>query len=111
MAASYTTLQIPTPTAERVFRLSLFFLLLISVSIVATTGKLDGFSSLCALLLVMGKGFRLWMGKPAELTARPATFLVIAYLFSARSMTLAAIDAGFAVGQFVLFGIVFALIG
>jgi transglutaminase-like putative cysteine protease len=81
MAASYSTLQLPTATAERVFRLSLFFLLLISVSIVATTGKLDGFSSLCALLLVMGKGFRLWMGKPAELSARPATFLVIAYLF------------------------------
>ncbi|HME12819.1 MAG TPA: DUF3488 and transglutaminase-like domain-containing protein, partial [Candidatus Acidoferrum sp.] len=81
MATSQTFPQIPAPTAERVFRLSLFFLLLISVSIVATTGKLDGFSSLCALLLVLCKGLRLWLGKPAELGARPATFLVIGYLF------------------------------
>jgi transglutaminase-like putative cysteine protease len=81
MAAAPTFTQDPTPTPERVFRLSLFFLLLISVSIVATTGKLDAFSSVCAVLLVMCKGFRLWLGKPAELNARPATLLVIAYLF------------------------------
>jgi transglutaminase-like putative cysteine protease len=80
MAASPTLTLVPTPVPERVFRLSLFFLLLISVSIVATTGKLDVFSSLAALLLVMYKGFRMWVGKPAELGARPATFLVIGYL-------------------------------
>ena len=65
MAASPTLTLVPTPVPERVFRLSLFFLLLISVSIVATTGKLDVFSSLAALLLVMYKGFRMWVGKPA----------------------------------------------
>jgi hypothetical protein len=80
MAASYTVPQIPAPTPERVFRLSLFFLLLISVSIVATTGKLDVFSSVVAVFAVMCKGVRLWLGRPAELRARPATFLVIAYL-------------------------------
>jgi len=80
MAASPTIAQLPAPLPERVFRLSLFFLLLISVSIVATTGKLDGFSSVCAVVLVLCKGFRLWLGKPAELGPRPATFLVIAYL-------------------------------
>src|SRR5271168_4071925 len=79
-AASQTVPQVPAPLAERFFRLSLFFLLLTSVSIVATTGKLDPFSSVFAVAAVMCKGVRLWMGKPAELSARPATFLVIVYL-------------------------------
>jgi hypothetical protein len=79
-AASQTVPQVPAPLAERFFRLSMFFLLLTSVSIVATTGKLDPFSSMFAVAAVMCKGVRLWMGKPAELSPRPATFLVIVYL-------------------------------
>jgi hypothetical protein len=79
-ASVHPALQPPAPLPERFFRLSLFFLLLISVSIVATTGKLDMFSSVLAVSLVMVKGIRLWMGKEHELGPRPATILVLAYL-------------------------------
>jgi hypothetical protein len=40
-----------------------------------------------------------------------APCMVVAYLFAARSMTLAAIDAGFAVAQFVLYGVIFYAAG
>jgi hypothetical protein len=80
MAASTTIPHLPTPPAERFFRLSLFFLLLVSVSTLATTGKLDVFSSALAIAAMFYKGARLWASKPAELTPRNATFLVIGYL-------------------------------
>src|ERR1700723_1407722 len=80
MAASHSVPYLPSPPAERFFRLSLFFLLFISVATLATTGKLDAISSLGALVLMSIKGVRLWSGKPTELTTRGATFLVIGYL-------------------------------
>ncbi|MEO8803628.1 MAG: DUF1761 domain-containing protein [Rudaea sp.] len=40
-----------------------------------------------------------------------APCMVIVYLFAARSTTLAAIDAGYAVAQFVAFGVVFFALG
>src|SRR5271156_305058 len=80
MAASTSVPYLPTPPAERFFRLSLFFLLLVSVATLATTGKLDVFSSVIAIAAMFYKGVRLWASKPAELSARNATFLVIAYL-------------------------------
>ncbi len=80
MAASTSVPYLPTPPAERFFRLSLFFLLFVSVATLATTGKLDAFSSVIAVAAMLYKGVRLWASKPAELTPRNATFLVIAYL-------------------------------
>jgi transglutaminase-like putative cysteine protease len=80
MAASHSVPYLPAPPAERFFRLSLFFLLFVAVATLATTGKLDAISSLGALVLMSIKGVRLWNGKPTELTARGATFLVIGYL-------------------------------
>ncbi len=80
MAASSSLPYLPSPPAERFFRLSLFFLLFVSVATLATTGKLDAISSLGALVLMSVKGVRLWSGKPTELTSRGATFLVIGYL-------------------------------
>jgi protein-glutamine gamma-glutamyltransferase len=80
MAASHTVPYLPTPPAERFFRLSLFFLLLVSVATLATTGKLDVFASVLAIVAMLYKGGRLWASKPAELSARNATFLVIGYL-------------------------------
>lgn len=40
-----------------------------------------------------------------------APSLVIIYLFAARSVTLAVIDAGYAVAQFLLFGVIFFVLG
>src|SRR5271156_3127205 len=80
MAASTTIGYVPTPPAERFFRFSLFFLLLVSVATLATTGKLDVFSSVLGIAGMLYKGVRLWASRPAELTSRVATFLVIAYL-------------------------------
>jgi hypothetical protein len=36
---------------------------------------------------------------------------VVVYLFASRSARLAAIDAGYAAAQFILYGIVFAALG
>ena len=80
MAASTTIGYVPAPPAERFFRFSLFFLLLVSVATLATTGKLDVFSSVLGIAGMLYKGVRLWASKPAELTSRVATFLVIGYL-------------------------------
>lgn len=80
MAASPTTPFVPAPPAERFFRLAVFFLLLIAVASLATTGKLDLPSSVLATSAVIFKGVRRWNGKPAELSSRTATFLVIGYL-------------------------------
>ncbi len=80
MAASSTLPHLPAPPAERFFRLSLFFLLFVSVATLATTGKLDAVSSLIAVVAMSFKGIRLWNGKPAEIASRTATFLVIGYL-------------------------------
>src|SRR5271154_3887052 len=80
MAASTSIPYLSTPPAERFFRLSLFFLLFVSVATLATTGKLDVFSSVLAIAAMFYKGVRLWISQPAELSARNATFLVIGYL-------------------------------
>src|SRR5271163_4639819 len=80
MAASTTVPYVPAPPAERFFRLSLFFLMLVSVATLATTGKLDVFSSVLGIAGMLYKGVRLWASRPAELTSRVATFLVIGYL-------------------------------
>ena len=71
MAASHSVPYLPSPPAERFFRLSLFFLLFVSVATLATTGKLDAISSLGALVLMSIKGVRLWNGKPTELNPVP----------------------------------------
>ncbi|HXM95557.1 MAG TPA: DUF3488 and transglutaminase-like domain-containing protein [Candidatus Dormibacteraeota bacterium] len=66
--------------AERFFRLSLFFLVLTSMSTLASTGKLDLFTSILGPAAVLYKGYRWWRGRPAELKHSTATWLVIAYL-------------------------------
>jgi transglutaminase-like putative cysteine protease len=70
----------PAPPAERFFRLAVFFLLLIAVASLATTGKLDLPSAILATAAVIFKGVRRWNGKPPEISPRTATFLVIGYL-------------------------------
>ena len=69
----------PLP-AERFFRVSLFLLILTSVTTVVSTGKLELLSSALAPAAVLYKGFRWWKGRPAELSQRTATWMVVGYL-------------------------------
>ena len=69
----------PLP-AERFFRISLFFLVLTSVSTLSITGKLDPLTTVLGPGLVLYKGFRWWRGFPTELKPSTATRLVVGYL-------------------------------
>ncbi len=40
-----------------------------------------------------------------------APCMIVIYMFAARSMTLAAIDAGFAAAQFIAYGVIFSVAG
>ena len=80
MAASSAIPSEAALPAERFFRTSLSFLILTSTVALVSTGKLDIITSFAAPLVVLFKGFRLWHGRPAELSHRAATWCVIAYL-------------------------------
>ena len=75
--ASIVTIPLP---AERFFRISLFFVVLISVTTLSITGKLDPITTVLAPALVLYKGFRWWRGFPTELKSTTATRLVLGYL-------------------------------
>ena len=70
----------PALPAERFFRVSLSLLVLSSILTLASTQKLDGFTSLIAPLAALYKGYRWWHGRPAELSHRAATWCLVAYL-------------------------------
>src|SRR5437588_2200290 len=70
----------PAWPAERFFRASLSLLVLSSILTLASTDKLDGFTSLVAPLAALYKGYRWWHGRPAELSHRAATWCLVAYL-------------------------------
>lgn len=80
MATRVASPAVPSFPAERFFRLSLFCLILTSVGTIVSTGKLDPFTSAIASGLVLYKGYRWWMGRPAELQPRHATWLVVGYM-------------------------------
>src|SRR5436190_17433534 len=96
MAATATTPAIPALPAERFFRASLSLLVLISILTLASTGKLDLFTSLIGPLLALHKGYRWWHGRPAELSHRAATWCLLAYLafFPVDAMFLSRFLAG-----------------
>jgi protein-glutamine gamma-glutamyltransferase len=75
-----TSAQVPPLPAERFFRASLFFLILISIATLVSTGKLDLLTCVAAPLAMLYKGVRLWRGQPAELSHATATWVVIGYL-------------------------------
>jgi hypothetical protein len=70
----------PAWPAERFFRASLSLLVLSSILTLASTDKLDGFTSLVAPLAALYKGYRWWHGLPTELSHRAATWCLVAYL-------------------------------
>lgn len=80
MAATTTSPGVSSLPAERFFRASLFLLILTSVVTVVSTGKLEMLSSTLAPVAVLYKGFRWWSGRPAELSQRTATWMVVGYL-------------------------------
>src|SRR5216683_141197 len=80
MASSVTTPNVSAPPAERFFRTSLSLLALTSILTLVSTGKLDVVTSFAAPLAALFKGYRSWHGRPAELSSRAATWLVLAYL-------------------------------
>src|SRR5215469_14428350 len=79
MATAANPARPPWP-AERFFRASLSLLVLSSILTLASTDKLDGFTSLVAPLAALYKGYRWWHGRPAELSHRAATWCLVAYL-------------------------------
>ena len=80
MATSAASPAVTSLPAERFFRLSLFCLILTSVGTIVATGKLDPLTSAIASVLVLYKGYRWWLGRPAELQPRHATWLVVGYM-------------------------------
>jgi len=80
MAATATTQPAPALPAEKYFRASLSLLVLTSILTLASTGKLDLFTSLIAPLAALQKGYRWWHGRPVELAPRAATWCLLVYL-------------------------------
>jgi protein-glutamine gamma-glutamyltransferase len=80
MSAILTTGRFSQLPAERFFRASLSLLILTSAVTLAGTGKLDLITSVAGPLAVLYKGYRLWHGRPAELSHRAATWSLVAYL-------------------------------
>jgi protein-glutamine gamma-glutamyltransferase len=80
MSSPATTSGSISLPAERFFKLSLFLLILTSVTTLVATGKLDLLTAILAPLAILYKGHRWWRGYPVELKHRTATILVVAYL-------------------------------
>jgi protein-glutamine gamma-glutamyltransferase len=80
MSANVPAPPAPALPAERFFRASLSLLILTAIVMLASTGKLDWFTSLIAPLAVLYKGLRWWHGKSAELSHRRATWSLVVYL-------------------------------
>src|SRR5215467_5089130 len=80
MAATATAQAAPALPAEKYFRASLSLLVLTSILTLGSTGKLDLVTSLIGPLAALHKGYRWWHGRPAELSHRAATGLLLAYL-------------------------------
>jgi protein-glutamine gamma-glutamyltransferase len=61
------------------FEASLYLLLLTAVLTLASTGRLDAFTTIAAPFALLWKGWRRWCGRGAELSHRLATICVLAY--------------------------------
>ena len=80
MAPSAMPPAAPQLPAERFLRISLFLLLLTSLLTLASTGKIDIFTSITAALAVLYRAKRWSDGHDPELQSRTATFLVLCFL-------------------------------
>jgi len=69
----------PLPAVQRYFEVSLFLLVSTGIMAVVLTGKLDPISLVIPPVALVYKGFRIWRGRGPEISARVATWLVLAY--------------------------------
>src|ERR1700691_2656895 len=69
----------PLPAVQRYFEVSLFLLVSTGIMAVVLTGKLDPISLVIPPIALVYKGFRIWRGRGPEISARVATWLVLAY--------------------------------
>lgn len=69
----------PLPAVQRYFEVSLFLLVSTGVMAVVLTGKLDPVSLALPPIALIYKGVRIWRGHGQEMSARVATWLVLAY--------------------------------
>ena len=69
----------PLAAVQRYFEISLYLLVSTGVLSTVATGKLDFFSTLAPPVALLYKGIRVSRGKGPELSARVATWLVLAY--------------------------------
>jgi hypothetical protein len=69
----------PLPAVQRYFEVSLFLLVSTGIFAVVSTGKLDIFSTVIPVVVLIYKAGRLWRGRGPELSVRAATGLVLAY--------------------------------
>jgi protein-glutamine gamma-glutamyltransferase len=79
MTSAPSPVQPQFSALHRYFEFSLYFMLLVSVLTLVSTGKLDLVSILAAPALLLVKGYRLWRGRGPELSHRASTWLVIGY--------------------------------
>jgi transglutaminase-like putative cysteine protease len=80
MASAVTTSPVTALPAERFFRASLSLLIFTSLISLSSTGKLDLIATVLGPAAALYKAVRWWMGRPAELSNRAATWLLVAYL-------------------------------
>jgi transglutaminase-like putative cysteine protease len=69
----------PLPAVQRYFEVSLFLLVSTGIFAVVSTGKLDIFSTVIPVVVLVYKAARLWRGRGPELSVRAATGLVLGY--------------------------------
>jgi protein-glutamine gamma-glutamyltransferase len=69
----------PLQAVQRYFEVSLFLLVSTGIMAVVLTGKLDPVSLALPPIALVYKGFRMWRGHGPEISARVATWLVLAY--------------------------------
>src|SRR6202049_2248218 len=69
----------PLPAVQRYFEVSLFLLVSTGILAVVSSGKLDVVSRLLAPAALAYKSFGVWHARRPELSARVATWLVLAY--------------------------------
>jgi protein-glutamine gamma-glutamyltransferase len=69
----------PLQAVQRYFEVSLFLLVTTGIMAVVLTGKLDPVSLALPPIALVYKGLRMWRGHGPEISARVATWLVLAY--------------------------------
>ncbi len=79
MASTARVSAPPLPAVQRYFEVSLFLLVSTGIFAVVSTGKLDIFSTIIPVVVLVYKAVRLWRGRGPELSVRVATGLVLAY--------------------------------